>query len=88
MTAELYTLLTWVTLGLITGWLAGQFTKQLDFSLAADSLLGVVGALVGGVLVQLLGFGPVLGLWGTATVAFLGALVALVTARLLPPEYE
>jgi uncharacterized membrane protein YeaQ/YmgE (transglycosylase-associated protein family) len=40
-------ILSWIILGLVAGWLAGQF-MQGGYGLAGDVVLGIVGAIVGG----------------------------------------
>ncbi len=46
---------SWIIFGLITGWLAGKFTKT-KFSILHNIVLGVVGAAVGGFIGESLGF--------------------------------
>jgi uncharacterized membrane protein YeaQ/YmgE (transglycosylase-associated protein family) len=48
--------LVWfLIIGLIAGWLAGQFVKGGGFGLLGDLIVGVVGALIGGFLFRVLG---------------------------------
>ena len=37
-------ILAWVVLGLVAGWLAGQFVKGGGYGLIGDIVLGIVGA--------------------------------------------
>jgi len=79
-------LLTWIVVGAIAGWLAGQVMKGSGFGLIGDIIIGVVGALVGGWLAGALfnvpnavnGFNLT-----TILVAFLGAVVVLFILRLI-----
>lgn len=78
-------LLTWLVVGLIAGWLAGQFVKGSGFGLIGDIVVGVVGALVGGWLAATFLNAPdaISGFnLPTIVVAFLGAVVALFIIRL------
>ena len=43
-------LLSWIVLGLIAGFLAGQFMRGGGYGIIGDIILGIVGALVGGFL--------------------------------------
>jgi uncharacterized membrane protein YeaQ/YmgE (transglycosylase-associated protein family) len=43
-------ILSWIMLGLIVGFLAGQFMKGGGYGLIGDIVLGIIGALVGGFL--------------------------------------
>jgi uncharacterized membrane protein YeaQ/YmgE (transglycosylase-associated protein family) len=42
-------ILAWIVLGLVAGWLAGQFMRG-GYGLVGDVVLGIVGAIVGGFL--------------------------------------
>jgi uncharacterized membrane protein YeaQ/YmgE (transglycosylase-associated protein family) len=48
-------LIAWLIVGLIAGWLAGQFMKGGGYGLVGDIIVGVVGAFIGGFLTSLLG---------------------------------
>jgi uncharacterized membrane protein YeaQ/YmgE (transglycosylase-associated protein family) len=79
-------LLSWIVVGAIAGWLAGNFVKGRGFGCLGDVIVGIVGGLVGGFLASQLfnmpdavnGFNL-----GSIVVAFLGAVVVLVVIRLL-----
>jgi uncharacterized membrane protein YeaQ/YmgE (transglycosylase-associated protein family) len=79
-------LLTWIVVGAIAGWLAGQVIKGGGFGLIGDIVLGVIGALAGGWLAgtflnmpnAISGFNL-----PTVIVAFLGAVVVLLIVRLI-----
>ena len=79
-------LLSWIVVGAIAGWLAGQVVQGTGFGLLGDIIVGVVGGLVGGFLASQLfnmpdavnGFNL-----GSIVVAFLGAVVVIVVVRLL-----
>lgn len=43
-------LLAWLVVGLIAGWLAGEFVAGEGFGLIGNIIIGVVGALIGGFL--------------------------------------
>jgi uncharacterized membrane protein YeaQ/YmgE (transglycosylase-associated protein family) len=67
---------------LIAGWLAGQFMKGRGFGLVGNLVVGVIGALVGGVLFRLLGFSAY-GLIANLVVATVGAVVLLFVIGVL-----
>jgi uncharacterized membrane protein YeaQ/YmgE (transglycosylase-associated protein family) len=69
-------------IGLIAGWLAGQFMKGRGFGLVGNLVVGVIGALVGGVLFRLLGFSAY-GLIANLVVATVGAVVLLFVIGVL-----
>lgn len=81
MTLE--TLLLWIAIGLIAGWLASAVVGG-GYGLVGDIVVGVVGAFLGGYLFRLTGAGvPFGGLAGTIFVAFIGAVVLLLLLRLI-----
>jgi uncharacterized membrane protein YeaQ/YmgE (transglycosylase-associated protein family) len=69
-------------IGLIAGWLAGQFMKGGGFGLIGNLVVGVVGAVVGGFLFQLFGLSAY-GLIGNLVVATVGAVVLLALIRVV-----
>jgi uncharacterized membrane protein YeaQ/YmgE (transglycosylase-associated protein family) len=81
MTLE--TLLLWVAIGLIAGWLASAVVGG-GFGVVGDIVVGIVGAFLGGLLFRALHIGtPFHGLAGTIFVAFIGAIVLLLVLRLI-----
>jgi len=76
--------LGWIVLGLIAGWLAGQFMRGSGYGIIGDIVLGVLGALVGGwVTSALLGRDMVNGFnIESLIVAVLGAILLIAISRL------
>jgi uncharacterized membrane protein YeaQ/YmgE (transglycosylase-associated protein family) len=76
-------ILAWIVLGLIAGWLAGQVMKGGGYGLLGDIVLGIVGAIVGGFLTGLLlGRDMVTGFnLESIIVAFIGAVVLIAVSR-------
>ncbi len=54
MMLEPQSLIVWLVIGLIAGWLAGQIVKGYGFGLVGNLVVGVVGAFIGGWLLGLL----------------------------------
>jgi uncharacterized membrane protein YeaQ/YmgE (transglycosylase-associated protein family) len=77
-------ILAWLIVGLIAGWLAGQFMRGGGFGLIGDIVMGIVGAFVGGLLFAFLMPGSSVGLLGSIVVAFIGAVVLIGLVRALP----
>lgn len=73
--------ISWIIVGLIAGFLAGQFMKGGGYGIVGDIILGILGALIGGWLAQnLLGIGST-GLIGSIIVAFIGAVILIAILR-------
>jgi uncharacterized membrane protein YeaQ/YmgE (transglycosylase-associated protein family) len=73
--------IAWVVIGLIAGWLAGTVSRGRGFGCIADILLGLVGAILGGWIFTKLGiFGG--GLLYSIAAATIGAIVLVTIARL------
>jgi uncharacterized membrane protein YeaQ/YmgE (transglycosylase-associated protein family) len=66
-----------ILIGLVAGWLAGQFVKGSGYGIWGDIGLGVLGSLVGGFIFRLFGFTGDTGLVGSIIVATLGAVLLL-----------
>jgi len=80
---SLETVLLWIAIGLIAGWLASAVVGG-GFGVIGDIVVGVVGAFLGGVLFRALHIrSPFGGLPGTIFVASIGAVLLLVVLRLI-----
>jgi uncharacterized membrane protein YeaQ/YmgE (transglycosylase-associated protein family) len=75
-------LLWFLIIGILAGWLAGQLMKGGGYGLIGDLVIGVIGAFIGGHLFGALGIfaGGLLGSLITATV---GAVVLIFLVRLI-----
>jgi uncharacterized membrane protein YeaQ/YmgE (transglycosylase-associated protein family) len=77
------TILIWMAVGLIAGWGASVVVGG-GFSIAGDILLGIVGAILGGLIFRGLHLHlPFKGIAATVFVAFLGSVVLLLLLRLV-----
>ena len=65
----------WLIVGLIAGWLTGKIMGSPGKGALMDIIIGLIGALVGGFLMQLLGFRGEGGMIYTILVAVLGAVI-------------
>ena len=75
----------WILLGLIAGWLAGLIMRG-GYGILGSIILGIVGALVGGFLSSaLLGIDVTGFNLTTIVIATLGAVVVIAIARALSP---
>ncbi len=63
-------------IGLIAGWLAGQIMKGRGFGLVGNLIVGVIGALLGGLLFGILGMSTT-NILGSLVTAVIGAVVLL-----------
>ena len=76
-------LIAWLIVGLVAGWLAGQFMKGGGYGIVGDIVVGIIGAFVGGLLFSFLLPGSSVGLLGSIVVAFIGAVVLIALLRAL-----
>jgi uncharacterized membrane protein YeaQ/YmgE (transglycosylase-associated protein family) len=77
LTIEVPGIIGWIIVGLVAGWLASTIMKRRG-SLITNVLLGLVGAIVGGVVFSLLGFHSGNGhILGSILVATVGAILIL-----------
>ena len=78
---ETHSILWWLLIGLIAGWLAGTVARGRGFGCVVDVILGLIGAVIGGWIFERLGIG-VFGFWGSLAAATVGAIVLVAIARL------
>jgi uncharacterized membrane protein YeaQ/YmgE (transglycosylase-associated protein family) len=77
-------IIAWIILGLIAGFLASKIVNKTGEGLLVDILLGIVGAIVGGWLFTALGEPGVTGFnLYSMLVAVIGAIVILLLGRAL-----
>ena len=75
-------ILSWVILGLIAGFIASKIVNKSGAGMTMDIALGVVGAIVGGFLMALLGFGGVSGFnLYSIIVSVIGAIIVIYVYR-------
>ena len=77
-----WSLILFLVIGLIAGWLAGQVLKGKGFGLIGDLIVGVIGAFLGGWLFNLLDI-SIGGILGSLITAFVGAVVFLYLIRII-----
>ena len=75
--------LAWIIVGLIAGWLAGQFMKGGGYGMVVDIILGLLGGVLGGWIFEKLGVSTGGGMIGSIIVAFIGAVILVGNTRLL-----
>ena len=79
---DLTSILVFLAIGAVAGWLAGTIMKGGGSGLLGNMLVGVVGAVVGGFLFGLLGISTS-GLIGSVITATVGAIALLFLVGLL-----
>jgi uncharacterized membrane protein YeaQ/YmgE (transglycosylase-associated protein family) len=73
--------IAWVIIGLIAGWLAGTLSRGRGFGCIADIILGMIGAIIGGWIFTKLGiFGG--GIIYSVAAATIGAVILVAFASL------
>src|SRR5712671_3084689 len=78
---ETRSLIGWLLLGLIAGWLAGKLARGRGFGCVTDIILGLIGSFIGGWIFTRLGiFGG--GFLFSLAAATLGAVVLVAIAHL------
>lgn len=78
---QMNSLIGWIFLGLIAGWLTGKITRGAGFGCIGDVLIGMIGAILGGWIFSRLGiFGG--GFLFSLAAAVVGAVILVSVARL------
>ncbi len=68
--------LTFLLLGGVAGWLAGQITRRRGFGLLRNLLIGILGSVLGGILFDVIGL-QAYGFLGQLVMATVGAVALL-----------
>jgi uncharacterized membrane protein YeaQ/YmgE (transglycosylase-associated protein family) len=76
-------LIIWLIVGAIAGWLAGVVVSGGGFGLVGDIVVGIIGAFVAGWLFPRFGIHLGTGLVGVILDAAIGAIVLLLIIRLI-----
>ena len=74
-------LLGWIVIGVIAGWLTGKLMRGAGYGILMDLILGLIGAVIGGWIFGLLGISSY-GFLGSLAAATVGAIVLVAIARL------
>jgi uncharacterized membrane protein YeaQ/YmgE (transglycosylase-associated protein family) len=77
------TIIIWLVIGAIAGWLAGQIMTGGGFGLIGDIVLGIIGAVVAGWLLPRLGIFIGSGVVAAIINALIGAVIVLLVVRLV-----
>lgn len=76
-------LILFLLIGAIAGWIAGKLLRGGGFGLIGNLVVGIVGAVIGGHLFSYLGVSAGGGLIGSLVTAVIGALVLLFIVGLI-----
>jgi uncharacterized membrane protein YeaQ/YmgE (transglycosylase-associated protein family) len=82
-----HSLVGWIVIGLLAGWVAGKISRGRGFGCIANVILGLIGALLGGWIFTRLG------VWGggflfSLAAATVGAVVLVAIARLFSSSHD
>ncbi|MDR2220312.1 MAG: GlsB/YeaQ/YmgE family stress response membrane protein [Methylobacillus sp.] len=79
---DLVSLIVWLLVGGIAGWLAGLIVKGYGFGVIGNIVVGIVGAFIAGWLLPLAGIAIGGGFIASIINAFIGAVILLVVIGL------
>ena len=77
------TIVIWLAIGAVAGWLAGQIMKGGGFGLVGDIIVGIVGAAIAGYLLPRFGIFIGGGIVAAIINAVIGACLLLFVIRLI-----
>ena len=80
---EAQSIIVWLIVGAVAGWLAGMVVKGGGFGLIGDIVVGIIGAVIAGWLLPYLGINIGRGIVAAIIDAFIGAVILLVILRLI-----
>ncbi len=76
-------LLYFIVIGLIAGWLAAKLIRGGGFGLLGNMVIGMIGAVIGGSLMNVAGVSAGSGLFASIGVATIGAIILLFLVSLV-----
>ncbi len=78
-------LFAWIIIGLLAGWITGKLMKGSGYGFIMDMVVGLVGALIGGWISSMVGFGGVgqHGIIVSILIAVVGAVILTSILRLV-----
>jgi uncharacterized membrane protein YeaQ/YmgE (transglycosylase-associated protein family) len=78
---DTHSLIAWLIIGAIAGWLAGTFVRGGGFGLLGDIVVGIIGAFIGGWLAGVLHVHVGSGWVSSIITAAIGAALLLIILR-------
>lgn len=79
---DIISLLIFLAIGALVGWLAGTIVKGKGFGVIGNMIVGIVGSVLGGFLFGLIGI-TAGGLLGSIVMATIGAVILLYIVNLI-----
>jgi uncharacterized membrane protein YeaQ/YmgE (transglycosylase-associated protein family) len=84
MGMDAQTLIIWLVVGAVAGWLAGVIVRGFGFGVVGNIIVGIVGAFLAGWLLPQLGLNlGVTGIAGAILYALIGAIILLLIIGLI-----
>ena len=80
---DIQSIIIWIIVGAIAGWLAGMVVKGGGFGLIGDIIVGIVGAVIAGWLLPQIGIAIGSGIIAAIIDAFIGAVILLLIIKLI-----
>ncbi len=78
-------IIAWLIVGLIAGWLTGLFMRGGGYGIVMDTIIGLIGAFIGGLIFSAFVTGQA-GFWGSVVVAFIGGVILVAIVRAIAPR--
>jgi uncharacterized membrane protein YeaQ/YmgE (transglycosylase-associated protein family) len=75
-------LISWLIVGLLAGWIAGIVTRGGGFGCITNIVIGVIGAFIGGLILEILNVNGTAGFLESLAIATLGSVILLAIANL------
>jgi uncharacterized membrane protein YeaQ/YmgE (transglycosylase-associated protein family) len=83
MDITLTSIIVWLIVGGVAGWLASMIVTGAGFGLVGDIIVGIVGAFIAGWLFPTLGISLGGGILGSIIAAAIGAIILLIIIKLI-----
>ena len=71
----IYSLVLWVLIGALAGFLASSLVRGKSYGCLGNTVVGLIGAIIGGYLASFLNITGDFQFWGTLGISFIGACI-------------
>lgn len=70
-------IILWIVIGAVAGWIAGELMRGHGFGVIGNIVVGIVGAIIGGLIFDAMDVAPSLGILGSLIMSLIGAIILL-----------
>ncbi|HZS75129.1 MAG TPA: GlsB/YeaQ/YmgE family stress response membrane protein [Ktedonobacteraceae bacterium] len=81
-------LLSWIIVGAIAGFFASRFVRGKGYGCLGNTVVGMIGAIIGGYLASFLSIQGNFHFWGSLFISFIGACILVAVLQLFTGGFD